>query len=140
VVTSKPANGGRVKTGQRTVSGTKLFYPACSPPGKPVLVRQLRGPHLNKCPWCRRRSVSASEDQTLKVWDLEMGAVVATFTCDAPPRPCAFADDRRIVAGDASRRVHFLWLERTGGTTRRRASFPRRRSSPCSSGATPRGW
>ncbi len=28
--------------------------------------------------------VSASWDQTLKVWDLEKGSVVATFTSDAP--------------------------------------------------------
>ena len=51
VVTSKPANGGRVKTGQRTVSGTELFYPVFSPSGKPVLVRQLRGPHFSRWPW-----------------------------------------------------------------------------------------
>jgi hypothetical protein len=47
VVTSKPAIGGRVKTGQWTASGTKLFYPADSLSGKPVLVRQLRGPHFS---------------------------------------------------------------------------------------------
>ncbi|HMD85706.1 MAG TPA: hypothetical protein VKO18_13510 [Terriglobia bacterium] len=51
-----------------------------------------------------RRAVSASEDQTLKVWDLETGAVVATFSCDAQARCCAFA-------GDDSCRVHFLSLE-----------------------------
>src|SRR6266700_6214151 len=28
-------------------------------PGPPVLVRQLRGPHLRTCPWCRRRSSMA---------------------------------------------------------------------------------
>ena len=28
-------------------------------PGLPVLVRQLRGPHLRTCPWCRRRSSMA---------------------------------------------------------------------------------
>ena len=27
--------------------------------GLPVLVRQLRGPHLRTCPWCRRRSSMA---------------------------------------------------------------------------------
>jgi WD40 repeat protein len=58
-----------------------------------------------------RRAVSASEDKTLKVWDLETGAVVATFTCDAAARCCAFAGDRRIVAGDESGRVHFLSLQ-----------------------------
>jgi len=43
--------GGHPKTGQRTVFGTRLFYPPCSPFGKPVLVRQLRGPHFSRCPW-----------------------------------------------------------------------------------------
>jgi len=58
-----------------------------------------------------RQAVSTSDDRTLKVWDPKTGAVVATFTCDAPARCCAFAGDRRIVAGDASGRVHFLSLE-----------------------------
>ena len=38
VVTAKAANGGW--------PGTVLFYPFEPVPGKPVLVRQLRGPHL----------------------------------------------------------------------------------------------
>ena len=46
-----------------------------------------------------------------RVWDLETGAAVATFTCDAPVRCCAFAGEHRVVAGDASGRVHFLSLE-----------------------------
>ena len=46
VVTSKPANGGHRKTGQWGWPGTVLFYPFEPVPGKPVLVRQLRGPHL----------------------------------------------------------------------------------------------
>jgi hypothetical protein len=47
VVTLKPANGGQGKTGQRRWPGTSLFYPADSPGGKFVFVRQLRGPHLS---------------------------------------------------------------------------------------------
>src|SRR3984957_14984820 len=38
------------------------FYRCCChwpSPGLPVLVRQLRGPHLRTCPWCRRRSSMA---------------------------------------------------------------------------------
>ncbi len=46
VVTSKPANGGHRKSGQWGWPGTVLFYPFEPVPGKPVLVRQLRGPHL----------------------------------------------------------------------------------------------
>ncbi len=30
-----------------------------------------------------QRAVSASEDNTVKVWDLETGEVLATFTCDS---------------------------------------------------------
>jgi len=56
-------------------------------------------------------TVSASLDRTLKVWDLETGSVVATFTRNADALCCAIAGDRRIVAGDASGRVHFLSLE-----------------------------
>ncbi|MFB3082536.1 MAG: WD40 repeat domain-containing protein, partial [Gammaproteobacteria bacterium] len=29
-----------------------------------------------------RRVVSASEDKTLKVWDLETGALICTFICE----------------------------------------------------------
>jgi WD40 repeat protein len=58
-----------------------------------------------------QRATSASADQTLKVWDLETGTVIATFTCDSEALCCAFAGDRKIVAGDASGRVHFLQLE-----------------------------
>ena len=47
VVTSKPANGGHGKTGQRSWPGTRLFYSAESSACKFVFVRQLRGPHLS---------------------------------------------------------------------------------------------
>ena len=46
VVTSKPANGDQVKTGQRMWPGTSFFYPVFSWSGKPVFVLQLRGPHF----------------------------------------------------------------------------------------------
>jgi len=65
-----------------------------------------------------RRAVSASDDQTLKVWDLESGAVIATFSGDGPLDACATAPDGgcsedtlTIVTGGASGRVHFLRLE-----------------------------
>lgn len=47
VVTSKPANGGHGKTGQRRWPGTRLFYSVESSACKFVFVRQLRGPHLS---------------------------------------------------------------------------------------------
>ena len=88
--------------------------PALYPPGT-ALIRTLTG-HSN---WVTgvavsgdgRRAVSASYDRTLKVWDLDTGASVTTFRCDAVPRCCAWAGDRRIFAGDDSGRVHFLSLE-----------------------------
>ncbi len=71
VLTSKPAIGGRVKTGQRRPSGTSFFYPAEGCVGKSVLVRQLRGPHFSTCPWCRSRSsmaLTAAADYPV-LWD-----------------------------------------------------------------------
>ena len=58
-----------------------------------------------------RRALSASDDKTLKFWDLESGENIATFVCDAVPTCCAFVDDRTIFAGDQGGRVHFLALE-----------------------------
>ena len=40
------------------------------------------------------RAASTSEDKTLKVWDLEMGALVTTFTCDAVAHCCAFVGNQ----------------------------------------------
>jgi len=59
-----------------------------------------------------RRAVSASGDQTLKVWDLERGEVVATFTGESSILCCAVGPDGvTIVAGESSGRVHLLRLE-----------------------------
>ena len=58
-----------------------------------------------------KQAVSASFDKTLKVWDLVTGVAVAAFTCDAAAYCCACGDERTIVAGDTSGRVHFLSIE-----------------------------
>jgi hypothetical protein len=57
------------------------------------------------------RAVSASEDKTLKVWDLDTAEALATFTADAALLCCAFAGGQTILAGDRGGHVHFLKLE-----------------------------
>ena len=56
-----------------------------------------------------RRAVSGSEDRTLKVWDLDSGAWLASFTGSGVMLAVAWGpDDRRIVAGDNTGIVYFL--------------------------------
>jgi hypothetical protein len=91
----------------------RLLHPTLHPPGSP-LIRTLEG-HTSSVYSVAvspdgRRAVSASWDNTLKVWDLETGAVVATFTCDGSAHCCPFAGAHGIVAGDSAGRVHLLEL------------------------------
>ena len=59
-----------------------------------------------------RRAISASDDRTLKVWDLETGNIIVNFSGDSTLVTCAVSPDgQTIVAGEALRRVHFLRLE-----------------------------
>jgi WD40 repeat protein len=60
-----------------------------------------------------QRAVSASwDDNTLEVWNLETGEVLATFTCDSMVMCCAFSDALKlVVAGDTGSHPHFLRLE-----------------------------
>jgi WD40 repeat protein len=59
-----------------------------------------------------RRVVSASDDNTLKVWDLETGSAICSFMMDAALHACAVGQDgATIVAGDMRGRVHFLRFE-----------------------------
>ena len=56
--------------------------------------------------------VSASRDNTLKVWDLETKEVLATFSCDSAAFCCAFSEPLKLIlAGDAGGHLHFLRLE-----------------------------
>ena len=59
-----------------------------------------------------RRALSGGGDRTLKVWDLERGEVITTFSGDSAITACfAASDGRMIVAGSALGRVHVLRLE-----------------------------
>jgi WD40 repeat protein len=58
-----------------------------------------------------RRAVSASDDRTLRVWDLESGKEIAAFTGEDAVNNCVIAPDgQTMIAGDDSGRVHFLRL------------------------------
>jgi WD40 repeat protein len=47
-----------------------------------------------------RRVISASDDRTLKVWDLDTGRALATLDAHAAVRACAVTPDgRRVVSG-----------------------------------------
>ncbi len=60
-----------------------------------------------------RRVVSGSYDKTLKVWDLETGALICTFNCEGSVYCAAVATDGgTFVAGDVLGRVYFLRLEK----------------------------
>jgi WD40 repeat protein len=57
-----------------------------------------------------RRAVSGSDDGMLKLWDLEQGTVLATFTADQDITAVAAISDRLFLAGDGGGRVHLLEL------------------------------
>ena len=62
-----------------------------------------------------KTAISASKDNTLKIWDLLSGKEVASFSGDYEFECCAFVPDGvTVVAGDASGRVHFLRFEGMG--------------------------
>jgi len=59
-----------------------------------------------------KKAVSSSADTTLKIWDLETGIEISTFTGESPIDCCAISSDGfTVVAGEKSGRIHFLRLE-----------------------------
>ncbi|MGB4651603.1 NB-ARC domain-containing protein [Methanothrix sp.] len=59
-----------------------------------------------------RQTISGSFDNTLKLWNLETGQILVEFSGEAPITAIALSKDgQRMVAGDASGRVHLLALE-----------------------------
>jgi len=56
--------------------------------------------------------VSASMDNTLRVWDIESAQEFAKFTAEAPLLDCSVGSDgRTIITGDDQGWVHLLRLE-----------------------------
>lgn len=59
-----------------------------------------------------KRALSGSDDNTLKVWGLQSGKVIAQFTGESAILCCAITSDgKTIAAGEQSGWVHFLRLE-----------------------------
>jgi WD40 repeat protein len=54
-----------------------------------------------------KRAISASRDNTVRLWSLNSGEALATFSADGPIWACAVAGDT-IIAGDDWGLVHFL--------------------------------
>jgi WD40 repeat protein len=56
------------------------------------------------------KAISASDDHSLRVWDLDSGQEITSFTLECAVLSCAVSPSGVIVAGDESGRVHFLEL------------------------------
>ena len=63
----------------------------------------------------RERALSASYDNTLRLWDLDNGLEIARFTGEAPLTTVALTNNKRgmVVAGDRQGRVLFLILSKS---------------------------
>ncbi len=89
----------------------RLQSPTLTPPGGP-LIRTFTG-HSR---WVNAvavtpagQLVSGSSDNTVKLWDMEMGNCLATFIADAAILCCAISPDgETVVAGDAGGHIHKL--------------------------------
>jgi WD40 repeat protein len=60
-----------------------------------------------------RRALSASEDTTLRLWDLDTGGCLALFPCDAPltALDVSRSDEAVVAVGDSRGEVSFFRIE-----------------------------
>ncbi len=59
-----------------------------------------------------QRALSASDDGSLRLWDLEDGAELAAFHAVAAIQCCAVSQDgKRTVADDSLGRIHVLDIQ-----------------------------
>jgi len=108
----------------------------------PALVRDLVG-HVATVSACAvtpdgRRAVSASNDQTLKVWDLESGRVLATLEGHVDRvNACAVTLDGRRAVSASSDRTLKVWDLETG---RALATLESHAGGVLACAVTPDGW
>ena len=57
-----------------------------------------------------RTAVSGSDDRTLRVWDVEIGKYLVSFTGEAEFKAVALSRTMRVFAGDSAGHVHLLEL------------------------------
>jgi len=55
--------------------------------------------------------VSGSDDESLRVWDLERNENLTTFTCDFAVKMCAWAQHRIVAVDDFGGFHVFAWEE-----------------------------
>lgn len=82
----------------------------------PALVRTLIG-HVDIVVACAISAdgatiVSASADETLKVWDGRSGKCLATLHVDGPLSGCDYSADGEVIAATGVRGIYFLRLVR----------------------------
>ena len=58
-----------------------------------------------------KQVISACNDKSFKLWDLENGECQSTFYTDIPMSSCAAVNNSSFIAGDARGRMYFLSLE-----------------------------
>ena len=58
-----------------------------------------------------RYLISASDDRTVRVWDLGEEEAIAIFQTDGEVLACDVTEDGTIIVGCINGRVHFLRLE-----------------------------